>query len=62
MMFEQERWRGTMERLEDDMSEYEVIQGYHVDNEEMEKETIRYLRGMWNSRRRYERLIECGLE
>ena len=54
--------RGTIERLEDDMSKFEVIKGYHVDNDEMEKETMRYLRGMWNSRQRYERLRECGLE
>ena len=59
---ERERWRGTMEKLEDDMSEYEVIKGNHVDNDEMEKETMRYLRGMWNSRHGYERLRECALE
>ena len=34
------------------MCEYEVIKGYHVDNYKMEKETMRYLRGMWNSRQR----------
>ena len=59
---ERERWRGTLEILEDDMCEYEVIKGYHVDNDELEKETMRYLGEMWNSRQRYERLIECGLE
>ena len=56
---ERERWRGTIERLEDDMCQYEVIKGYHVDNDEMEKATMRYLRGMWNSRQRNERLREC---
>ena len=43
------------------MCEYEIIKGYNVDNDEMEKETMMYLRGMWNSRQRYERLRECGL-
>ena len=38
------------------MCEYEFIKGYHVDNDEMEKETIRHLRGIWNSRQRYERI------
>ena len=46
-------WRGTIEKLKDDMCEYEVIKGYHVDNDEIEKETMRYLRIMWNSRQRY---------
>ena len=43
---ERERWRGTIERLEDDMYEYEFIKGYHVDNDEMKRETMRYLRGI----------------
>ena len=55
---ERERWRGTTERLEDDMCEDEVIKRYHVANDEMEKETMRYLRGMWNSRQRYKRFRE----
>ena len=59
---EREQWGGTIERLKDDMCEYEVIKGYLVDNDKMEKETMRYLRGKWNSRQRYERLRECGLE
>ena len=53
---------GKSENDEEDMCEYEVIKGYPVDNEEMEKETMRYLRGMRNSRQRYERLRECGLD
>ena len=59
---ERKQLRGTIERLEDDVYEYEVIKGYHVDNDKMEKETMRYLRGVWTSRQSYERLRECGLE
>ena len=62
---ERERWRRTIEILEDGMCEYQVIiKGYHEDNDEMEKEkeNIRYWRGMWNSRQRNERLREFGLE
>ena len=31
-------------------------------SEKIEKETMRYLRVMWNSRQRHERLRECRLE
>ena len=41
---------------------YEVIKGYHVDKDEIEKEIMRYLRVIWNSKHRYERLRDCGLE
>ena len=58
---ERERWRGTIKGLNDGMCEYEVIKGYHVDNDEIGKETMRYLRVLWNSRQRYdERLRDCG--
>ena len=37
--------------LKDGMEEYEIIKGYHVSGEKIsEKETMRYLRVMWNSR------------
>ena len=52
----------TIERLKDDMCEYEVIKGYHVDSDEIKKETMGYLRVLWNSRQRYERLRDCGLD
>ena len=48
--------------LKDGMEEYEMIKGYHVRSEKNEKETMRYLRVMWNSRQRHERWRECGLE
>ena len=43
------------------MDEYELIKGYHVRSDEIEKETIRYMRVMWNSRQRHERMrdFEC---
>ena len=46
----------------DGMDEYEGIKGYNVGSNEIEKETMRYLRVMWNSRQRYERWRDCGLE
>ena len=39
-----------------------AIKGYHVRSEKIEKETMRYLRVMWNSRQRHGRWRECGLE
>ena len=39
-----------------------MIKVYHVRSEKIEKETMRYLRVMWNSRQRYERWRECKLE
>ena len=38
------------------MDEYELIKGYHVRSDEIEKETIRYMGVMWNSRQRHERM------
>ena len=38
------------------------MKGYYVRSEKIEKETVRYLRVMWNSRQRQERWRECGLE
>ena len=40
----------------------DCLKGYHVRSEKIEKETMRYLRVMWNSRQRHERWRECGLE
>ena len=59
---ERERWRVTIERLKDGMCQYEVIKGYHVDSDEIETETMSYLRVLWNSRQRYERLRDYGLD
>ena len=57
------RWRGAVRDLKDDMEEYEIIKGYHVRGEKkLEKETMRYLRVLWNSRQRQERRRDCGLE
>ena len=46
----------------DGMDEYETIKGYYVGSEEIEKETMRNLRVMWNIRQRHERWKDCGLE
>ena len=54
--------RGAVRDLKDGRLEYEMIKGYHVRSEKIEKETMRYLRVMWNSRQRQERWRECGLE
>ena len=53
---ERERWRGAVRYLKDGMDEYELIKGYHVRSDEIEKETMRYMRVMWNSRQRHERM------
>ena len=47
------RWIGAVGYLKDGMDEYELIKGYHV-RSEIEKETMRYMRVMWNSRQRHE--------
>ena len=39
---ERERWRGVVGDLKDGMDEYEIIKGYHVRSDEIEKETMRY--------------------
>ena len=56
---ERERWRGAVGYLKDGMDEYELIKGYHVRSDEIEKETMRYMRVMWNSRQRHERMRDC---
>ena len=38
------------------MDEYELIRGYHVSSDEIEKETMRYMRVVWSSRQRHERM------
>ena len=48
---ERERWRGAVGYLKDGMDEYEIMKGYHVRNDEIEKETMRV---MWKSRQRHE--------
>ena len=59
---ERGRWRGAVRDLKDGMDEYEIIKGYHFRSDKIQKETIRYLRVMWNSRQRHEILRDCGLE
>ena len=59
---ERERWRGTIKGQNAGMCEYEVIQGYQAESEEIRKERMSYLRVSWNSRQRYERLRDYGLE
>ena len=57
------RWRGAVRDLKDGMEEYEIIKGYRARSEKkIEKETMRYLRVMLNSRQRHERWRDCGLE
>ena len=50
------------EGLKDGMGEYELIKGYHVISDEIEKETMRYMRVMWNSRQRHERMRDFEWE
>ena len=38
------------------MDEYEIIKRYHVRSDEIEKETMIYMRVMWNSRQRHARM------
>ena len=42
------------------MDEYEIIKGYHVRSDE--KETMRYMRVMWNSRQRHARIRDYEWE
>ena len=51
-----ERWRVAVGYLKDGMDEYELIKGYHVRSDEIEKETMRYMRVMCTSRQRHERM------
>ena len=50
--------QGAVGYLKDGMDEYELIKGYHVRSDEIEKETMRYMGVMWNSRhaQRHERM------
>ena len=41
----------AINELNSGMREYEVIKGHHVENEEIEKETMRYLKVMNNKQR-----------
>ena len=59
---ERERWRGAVGYLKDGMDEYEIIKGYHAKSDETEKETMRYMRVMWNSRQRRARMGDCKWE
>ena len=59
---ERGRWRGAVKDLKDGMEEYEIIKGYRVRSEKkIEKETMRFLRVLWNSRQRQERWRDCVL-
>ena len=40
--------------MKDDVHEYEVIKGFKLKSAEIEKETMRFLRVMWNNRQRHE--------
>ena len=59
---ERERWRWAVGYLKDGMGEYEIIKGYHMISDGIEKETMRYMRVMWNSRQRHERMRDCEWE
>ena len=60
VLFECNRYRE--ERLRrDGMHEYDVIKGYKLESAGIEKETMRFLRVMWNNRQGHERVREYGL-
>ena len=59
---EREIWRGVVRDLKDGMNEYEIIKGHHVKSDEREKETMRYMRLMWNSWHRHETIRYCESE
>ena len=61
---ERERWIGVVGYLKYGMEEYVLIKGYHVRSDEIEKEkeTLRYLRVMWNSRQSHERMRDFEWE
>ena len=56
------RWRGVVGYLRDGRDNYEIIKGYYVRSDEIEKETMRYMRVMWNSRQMHERMRDCEWE
>ena len=47
--------------MKDGMHEYDVIKGYKLESAEIKKETMKFLRVMWNNRHRHERVREYGL-
>ena len=56
---ERERWRWALGYLKDGMDEYEIIKRYHVRSDEIEKETMRYMRVMLNSSPRPLGIRDC---
>ena len=40
--------------MKDGMHEHDVIKGYKLESAEIEKETMKFLRVMWNNRQRNE--------
>ena len=42
--------------MKDGRHEYDVIKGYKLKIAEIEKETMRFFRVMWNNRQRHERV------
>ena len=47
--------------MKDGIHAYDVIKGYKLESAEIEKETMRFLRVMWNNRQRHERVREYKL-
>ena len=44
------------------MYEYDALKEHLVESDEIEKETMRYLRVIWNRRRRHEQWKDCELK
>ena len=57
---ERGRWRGVIE-MKDGRHEYDVMKGYKLESDEIKKETMRFLRVMWNNRQRHERMRKYRL-
>ena len=57
---ERGRWREVI-LMKDGMHEYDVIKGYKLESDEIEKETRRFFRVMWTTRQKHGRVRECGL-
>ena len=57
---ERVRWRRVI-KMKDDRHEYDVIKGYKLESDEIEKEIMQCLRVMCNNRQRHERVREYGL-
>ena len=47
--------------MKDGRHEYDIIKGYKLESAEIERETIQFLRVMWNNRQSHERVSEYGL-